>query len=226
MAVEAKARAARIVRELRRHGSVQGREGMARFGIDASRALGVRIPVLRRIARREGRDHALAQALWATGIHEARILASMVDEPERVTKAQLERWARGFDSWDLCDQVCMNLFDKTPHAWTKARAWSRREEEFVKRAGFALMASLAVHDKASPDARFRPFFRDIAREAHDGRNFVRKAVNWALRQVGKRSPGLRREAVAVAENLAARESAAARWVGKGALWELRRVRPR
>lgn len=195
---------------------------MARFGIDASRALGVRIPVLRRIARREGRDHALALALWATGIHEARILAGMVDEPERVTKAQMARWAKAFHSWDLCDQVCMNLFDRTTHAWAMARAWSRREEEFVKRAGFALMACLAWHDEASPDARFRPFFRDIAREAEDPRNFVKKAVNWALRQLGKRSPGLRREAIVVASHLAERDVAAARWVGRDALRELRR----
>lgn len=219
--MEAKARAARIVRELRRHGSAGGRAGMARFGIDASKALGVRIPVLRRIARREGRDHALAQALWGTGVHEARILAAMVDESERVTTAQMERWARAFTSWDLCDQACMNLFDQTPHAWTLARAWSRRDEEFVKRAGFALMASLAVHDQASPEARFRPFFRDIAREAHDRRNFVKKAVSWALRQIGKRSPGLQREAMAVAARLAASDQPAARWVGQDALRELR-----
>lgn len=219
--MDAFARARALVRELRAQAGPDAAERMARFGITSPTALGVRIPVLRAIAKREGQDHALAGALWATGLHEARMLASMVEEPAKVTKAQMERWARAFDSWDLCDECCMNLFDKTPHAWTMAVAWSKREEEFVKRAGFALMACLAWHDKAAPDARFRSFLATVERRGGDPRNFVKKAASWALRQMGKRNPALRREAVAVASRLAAREEPAARWVGKDALRELR-----
>jgi 3-methyladenine DNA glycosylase AlkD len=197
-----------------------GREGMARFGIATERALGVRIPDLRRLAREIGRDHGLALRLWRTGVHEARILASMVDDPARVTERQMETWARSFDSWDVCDQVCMNLFDRTPFAHAAAARWARREDEFVKRAGFALMAALAVHDAAAEDRRFVRFLPLIEREAVDDRNFVRKAVNWALRQIGKRNDRLRREAVRVARRLAEGEPGPARWVGRDALREL------
>lgn len=197
--------------------------GMARFGIHVENAFGLRIPVLRKTAKETGRDHALALALWASGKHEARILASMVDEPARVTRAQMERWARAFDSWDLCDQCCMNLFDETPFAWDVALAWSAREEEFVKRAGFALMACLAWRDEDAPDARFAPFLDAIERESDDDRNFVKKAASWALRQIGKRSPGLRNAALARAERIAERGSRAARWVAADALRELTRA---
>lgn len=194
---------------------------MARFGINPEHALGVRIPDLRSLAKELGRDHSLALALWRTGVHEARILASMVDEPERVTERQMESWVRAFDSWDLCDQVCGNLFDRTPLAKAKTVEWMGREEEFVKRAGFALAAWRAVHERAGPDGEFAALLPLIEREAHDPRNFVKKAVSWALRQIGKRNRSLNRRAIAVAKRLARRDdSAPARWVGMDALREL------
>src|SRR5947207_4324215 len=185
-----------ILDELRSLGDPAGREGMARFGINAERALGIRIPQLRAIARRVGKDHELAAELWASGIHEARLLACFIDDPSQVTEAQMEAWAAEFDSWDLVDQCCGNLFDRTPFAYAKAAEWAGREEEFVKRAGFAMMAELAVHDKRAPDERFEPFLPLIEREAPDRRNFVRKAVNWALREIGKRNAALHAEAIA------------------------------
>ncbi|HZA60794.1 MAG TPA: DNA alkylation repair protein [Actinomycetota bacterium] len=218
---EADDAAADVVRRLRRFGSEENRIGMARFGINTANAVGVSMAQLRPLARELGRDHLLARALWSSGVHEARILAVLVDEPHEVTGSQMERWTRAFDSWDLCDQACMKLYRHTPFAWAKARAWAGRGEEFVKRAGFALMATLAVHDEAG-DAEFIELLPLIEREAGDARNFVKKAVNWALRQIGKRSPGLRKEAVAVARRLAASEDAAARWVGRDALRELLR----
>ena len=187
--------------------------GMTRYGMSPEGRLGVSIPALRRIARQVGKDHRLALHLWKTGIAEARILASMVDEPARVTEAQMDRWVRGFNSWDVCDQVCGNLFDKTPHAWAKAREWAKRDEEYVKRAGFALMAYLAWHDKAAPDSAFIRFFPSIRRGAADGRNFVKKAVSWALRNIGKRNPRLRAPALREARALHDLDSRAARWVG-------------
>jgi 3-methyladenine DNA glycosylase AlkD len=194
---------------------------MARFGINPDHAMGVRVPDLRRLARELGRDHRLARDLWATGIHEARILAGMVEEPDRVTEAQMERWVRAFDSWDLCDQVCGNLFDRTPFAVQKAHQWAARDEEFVKRAAFALMAWLAVHDRAADDGVFMDFLPLIEREAGDHRNYVRKAVNWALRQIGKRNVRLHRAAVRTAERIARHGSRAAGWVASDALRELR-----
>jgi 3-methyladenine DNA glycosylase AlkD len=194
---------------------------MARFGINPDHAMGVRVPALRRLAKELGRDHRLARGLWATGIHEARILAGMVEEPDRVTEAQMERWVRAFDSWDLCDQVCGNLFDRTPFAVQKAHQWAARDEEFVKRAAFALMAWLAVHDRAADDGVFMDFLPLIEREAGDHRNYVRKAVNWALRQIGKRNVRLHRAAVRTAERIARQGSRAAGWVASDALRELR-----
>jgi 3-methyladenine DNA glycosylase AlkD len=209
-----------VLAELRAHGNPDDAAGMARFGINADEALGVRIPVVRALAKRAGRERRLARRLWASGVHEARILAGMVDEPAKVTPAQMDRWAAAFDSWDLCDQVCMNLFDRTPYAWDKALEWSGREAEFVKRAGFALMACLAWHDKAAADERFAPFFAAIEREAWDRRNFVKKAVNWALRQIGKRNRTLRAEALRVAERIARQDSPTARWIAADARREL------
>lgn len=193
---------------------------MRRFGINVDRALGVSVTDLRRIARGLGKDHALARGLWASGIHEARILAALVEEPDRVTEAQAERWVRSFDSWDLCDQVCGNLFDRTPFAFEKAAAWAGREREFEKRAGFALMAMLAVHRRDAPDDAFLPFLKLIEREAHDGRNFVKKAVNWALRQIGKRSPRLREAALLTAGRIRDQGTPSARWIASDALREL------
>jgi 3-methyladenine DNA glycosylase AlkD len=210
-----------VVRRLRVLARPGGREGMARFGINAEHALGVRVADLREVAKELGRDHRLAGALWATGIHEARILASMVEEPARVTEAQMERWVRAFDSWDLCDQVCANLFDRTPYAVRKAREWSGREEEFVMRAAFALMASLAVHRRDLDDSVFVDFLRVIEREAGDDRNYVKKAVSWALRQIGKRSVRLHRAAIHAAERIARQRSRAPTWIASDALRELR-----
>ncbi|MBI3945290.1 MAG: DNA alkylation repair protein [Armatimonadetes bacterium] len=194
--------------------------GMARFGINSHHTLGIPIPALRKLAREAGRDHALADALWESGVHEARILAALVDDPALVTEEQMERWVAGFDSWDVCDQVCSNLLDRTPFAYRKAAEWSARPEEFVKRAGFALMAALAVHDKAAPDAAFLAFLPLIERETGDDRNFVKKAVNWALRQIGKRNGGLRGAAIETARRVRGQGSRSARWIASDALREL------
>jgi 3-methyladenine DNA glycosylase AlkD len=193
---------------------------MARFGINPENTLGISIPPLRTLAKEIGKDHDLAQALWATGIHEARILAAFVDDPRQVTEGQMESWVADFDSWDVCDQVCGNLFDRTPFAYEKAVEWSGREEEFVRRAAFALMAYLAVHDKKADDAKFEPFFPLIIGASTDERNFVKKAVNWALRQIGKRSRYLHERAIEVAREISKIESKAARWIAADALKEL------
>jgi 3-methyladenine DNA glycosylase AlkD len=218
--MDAAGRAAALVEELRSLGRPENVAGMARYGINPEGTLGVSMPQLRAMAKREGRDHALAEALWATGLHEPRILAALVDEPAEVTAEQMERWVRDFDSWDVCDQVCANLFDRTPFAYEKAAQWARREPTFERRAGFALMAALAWHDKRAADDRFLPFLPLIAEAADDERNFVKKAVNWALRQIGKRDVALNDDCVTLAEELSARESRAARWVGRDAVLEL------
>lgn len=198
------------------------REGMARYGIRTDRALGISMPALRGIAKEIGKDHILAGMLWDSGVHEARILACLIDEPAHVSSEQMEAWVRDFDSWDLCDQCCSTLFDRTPYARDKAVVWSERPEEFVKRAGFVLMATLAVHDKKAGDAVFLAFLPLIRKESTDERNFVKKAVNWALRQIGKRNRMLNRAAIALAGELAASESRSARWIGRDALRELER----
>jgi 3-methyladenine DNA glycosylase AlkD len=212
--------AERILAELRGQGSAANVAGMARYGISAEGTLGVPVPVLRAIAKREGRDHELAGALWESGIHEARMLAGFIDVPAEVTGEQMERWVAGFDSWDVCDQVCGNLFDRTPYAWDKATEWARRDETFVKRAAFALMTQLAVHDKKAPSERFDAYLPLIAEAAGDDRNFVKKAVNWALRQIGKRDARLNAKCTELAEELASRDDKTARWIGKDALREL------
>ena len=202
-------------------GDSQAAAGMARYGIKADRALGISIPDLQGLAKTLGKNHKLAQRLWSCGIHEARILACMIDEPQQVTEAQLERWVKEFDSWDVCDQCCNRLIRKTEFARQKSLDWARRPEEFVKRAGFVLMAVLAVHEKKAADKQFDPFFRLIQQEAVDGRNFVKKSVNWALRQIGKRNIRLNQKAIAVAEEIGRIDSKAARWVAQDALRELR-----
>jgi len=209
-----------VLRELRSHGNRANVKGMARFGISSKNTLGVSMPTLRGMAKRIGRDHHLALSLWDSGIHEARILAALVDEPECVTEAQMDRWARELDSWDVCDQCCSNLFDRTRLAYEKAQQWSESGEEFVKRAGYSLMAALAVHDKRAPDTAFEAFLPAIKRGADDERNFVKKAVNWALRQVGKRNRTLNRKALALARGLSKAESRSARWVASDAIREL------
>lgn len=194
---------------------------MARFGIDTGRAVGVTVTELRRFARDLGHDHEMAAALWASGVHEARLLASLVDEPAMVSEAQMEAWVADLDSWDVCDGVCGNLFDRTPFALDKAVEWSSREPEFEKRAAFALMASAAVHRKDLPDAAFASLLPVIRAQTRDERNYVKKAVSWALRQIGKRSSGLNSRAIRTAEQVERIDSQAARWVARDALRELR-----
>lgn len=194
--------------------------GMARFGINPRNTLGISMPALRNMAKEIGQDHELAGQLWASGLHEARLLAALVDDPELVTEKQMESWVQDFDSWDVCDQCCGNLFDRTPFAHHQAMAWSRRPEEFVKRAGFVLMATLAVHDKKSADQAFNKFFPMIKRQAGDERNFVKKAVNWALRQIGKRNQPLNQAAINTAREIQKILSPAACWIAQDALREL------
>lgn len=210
-----------ILKRLRDGAQPDAKAALERFGITARQAYGWSAPALRELARETGRDHTLAQQLWATGILDARMLAALVDEPERVTPRQMERWARDFDSWAVCDACCSNLFDRTPYAHVKVRAWSGRKEEFVKRASFALMAALAVHEKDAPDETFRAFLSLCEREAGDARNYVKKAVNWAVRQIGKRNAALRAAAIACAERIAAQDSPSARWIAADALRELK-----
>ena len=195
-------------------------QGMARYGMAVEKRLGVSIPHLRKLAKAIGQDHALALALWETEIAEARILAAMVDVPEEVTEAQMEEWVAGLDSWDVCDQVCMNLFDKTPLAWRKVREWSEREGEFVKRAAFALLACLAWHDKGATDEQFTALIPLIVREATDGRNYVKKAVSWALRHIGKRNARLNEIALEAARQLQGMDDKTARWIGTDAVRDL------
>jgi 3-methyladenine DNA glycosylase AlkD len=215
-----------ILAELKSLGSEVNRAGQARFGINTARAYGVPVANLRRIARGLERDHRLAATLWATGMHEARILAAYVEEPAKVTPAQMDRWVAAFDSWDLCDQVCGNLFDRTPYAEEKIRKWASDERVFVRRAAFALAASYAVHARKAPDAALLPILALVEQHAKDPRNFVKKAVNWALRQIGKRSAALHAPALALAEKLAASSDKTARWIGKDAARELTSINPR
>ncbi len=196
--------------------------GMARYGITGTGTLGVSIPVLRELAKAHRRNHQLALDLWRTGIHEARILASLVNDPQQVTEEQMEAWITEIDSWDVCDQCCSNLFARTPYVWEKATEWSSRPEEFVKRAGFVLMARLAVQEKKADPERFHPFLERIRHEAEDERNFVKKGVNWALREIGKRKE--MQAARSLAEELAGMASRSARWIGRDALREFDRRR--
>ncbi len=212
--------AAAVLLRLKAQADPKVRAAMSRFGVHVKKAHGISMPVLRKLAREIGTDHRLAQQLWASGIHEARILAGMVDDPAEVTPQQMERWARDFNAWDVVDGSCCHLFVFAAPAWRKALEWSRREPEYVKRAGFALMAYLAVHDKQAPDAKFERLLPIIQRQATDERNFVKKAVNWALRQVGKRNRRLNRLAIRAAKRIRAMDSSAARWVAADALREL------
>ncbi len=209
-----------IVKKLESLSDPEAVQGMARFGINPENTYGISIPNLRKLAKELGLDHTLAQHLWASGIHEARILASMIGNPKMVTEGQMESWAKDFDSWDVCDQCCGNFFDKTIFAHKKAVEWSSREEEFVKRAGFVLMATLAVHDKKAEDENFLEFFPLMIREATDDRNFVKKAVNWALRQIGKRNLSLNKKAIKTAKKIKTIESKAAKWIATNAIREL------
>jgi len=230
------ARAAAVLDQLDRLGTEANRDGMRRYGINVEQAFGVSVYELRRMAKAWRRDHGFALALWETGRHEARILASMVDDPELVTPAQMDDWAAAFDSWDLCDQVTSNLFDKTAYAYDKVEEWSRAEDAWIKRAAFATAAALAVQDKQAGDGPFLEILALVRREAGDGRNFVKKAVNWALRNIGKRNAALHAAAIGTAEAIIADADAqaaadpkdpaarSARWVARDALRELRSER--
>ncbi len=209
-----------VLGTLRAMGDPSHLAGMERFGIDARDALGIRVTDLRALARTLGRNHDLAAGLWRSGIHEARMLASMVDEPERVTRRQMERWIAQVHSWDLCDGLCGNLFDRTTFWFDAALEWSAREPEFTKRGGFALMAWSAVHRKAEPDERFEAFLPATREQATDPRNYVKKAVSWALRQIGKRSEALHGPAVSTARQLLEVDDPTARWIARDALREL------
>jgi 3-methyladenine DNA glycosylase AlkD len=202
---------------MERRGSKKNRDGMARYAIRAERVFGVSVGDTRALAKRLGRDHELAAALWATGWYEARMLAAFVDDPDRVTPAQMDRWSRDFENWAICDTVCFHLFDRTPHAWRKVALWAGRREEFVKRAAFALLASLALHDKTAPDVPFLEGLALVEAASGDPRNFVKKSVNWALRAIGRRNTTLRRAAMSVARRLSTSKDAAPRWIGKDAV---------
>ena len=205
---------------LKRNSNKKTREGMARYGIPSDNALGVTMANMKVQAKRLGRNHKLAAALWDTGVYEARMLASLIDEPASVTSAQMDQWCRDFDNWGICDTACFALFDRTPHAWAKVALWSNKRDEFVRRAAFALLWGLTVHDKLAADEQFTQGLVLIERAASDERNFVKKAVNMALRAIGKRNPALNAAAVVVARRLAASTEGAPRWIGKDALREL------
>jgi 3-methyladenine DNA glycosylase AlkD len=211
---------ARIIGNLKALANPDNVAGMACYGINSEGCLGVPMPVLRKMAKEIGRRHDLAEGLWQSGIHEARILAGLIDDPSLVTDEQMEWWVLDIDSWDICDQLCGNLFCRTGLALEKAAAWSGRPETFVKRAGFVLMAAIAVHDKKADDAIFASFLPRIAREAGDDRNFVKKAVNWALRQIGKRNAALNLLAVETARKIREMDARSARWIATNALREL------
>jgi len=215
-------KAEEILKQLKSLADPKSVAGMARFGINPQNTYGIAIPNLRKLAKEIGQDHLLAQQLWNSGIHEAKILASMIDDPKMVSEKQLEQWVKGFDSWDVCDQVCMNLFEKVPLAVKKIKDWSKREEEFVKRTAYALIACLAWHDKEAPDQIFINFFPIIKGGATDERNFVKKAVNWALRNIGKRNLHLNKETIKFAKEIqsASWRTKSAQWIAADAIREL------
>jgi 3-methyladenine DNA glycosylase AlkD len=215
-----KVNTAQVLAWLQRQGSTRNVEGMARFGIRPARAFGVSMPTIQRFARESGRNHELATALWKTGWHEARLLAAFVADPQLQTRREMNAWAGDFDNWAVCDNTCVHLFSRTPFAWEKSQRWSRSPREFVKRAGFTLMAALAVHDKAATDESFLALLNLVEREATDGRHFVMKAVNWALRQIGKRNCRLHAAALNIASRLSEAEDSTSRWVGRDACREL------
>ena len=213
-------RANAILTELCRRRNKKNIEGMARFGIVSKNVLGLTTPYLRGVARKLRRDHALALELWSSGIFEARILAALIADPGKITKSEMTAWAREFDNWAICDGVCIHFFRKTPHAHDLVKLWNRRKEEFVRRAGFTMIATLAVHDKTAPDSVFRNYLKTIASAARDERPGVRKAVNWALRQIGKRNRVLNGAAIQAARKIQRIDSPAARWIASDALREL------
>ncbi len=209
-----------VLKKLKAKARADQLEGMARYGMAIEKRLGVSIPDMRMISKELGKDHRLAVGLWKTGVSDARIVAAMIDEPDKLSESQMEDWVKEIDSWDVCDQVCMNLFEKSPLAWRKIVDWSKREEEFVKRTAFALIACLAWHDKMAGDAQFIKLLPVIERGARDERNYVKKAVNWALRNIGKRNPRLNKAAIGAAKKILRIDSKAARWIASDAIREL------
>ena len=207
---------------LKAHGSEKFREGLARFGLPTEKAFGLSVATLKQYAKSLGRDHDLARALWKTGWTDARMLAALVGEPAKVTPAEMDAWCRDFDSWGIVDTVCFTLWDRSPHAWKKAKEWTKRKPEFEKRAGFVLMACLAAHDKSATDDEFVTFLPLIEKGATDERNFVKKGVSWALRHIGHRNAKLHAAAMKTATRLSRSEAATERWVGKDALRDLTR----
>jgi 3-methyladenine DNA glycosylase AlkD len=212
---------AEIVREMRALAVPANLAGMARYGIDTTSALGLTVPAIRAIARRVGKDQALAEELWATGIREARILASQIAEPDAIKRSTMDRWVRDFKSWEVCDACCCDLFDRTPFVWQKIPKWAGNKSEFVRRAAFSTLAGAAVHNKTAGDQHFLDGLVLIEKYAFDERNFVRKAVNWALRNIGKRNARLLPAAVACAKRIRAQDTKAARWIAADALREFR-----
>jgi 3-methyladenine DNA glycosylase AlkD len=213
-------RVAEALSWLKKHSKKSVRDGMARYAIPNDKALGVLMGDIQKLGRQLGRDHALALALWTTDVYEARMLCAYVDEPDRVTPAQMDAQARDFDNWAICDTLCFALWVRTPHAFAKIRKWSNHRDEYVKRASFALLASMALRHKESRDAEYIRLLPLVEKAASDERNFVKKAVSWALRGIGRRSIGLNRKSIALAKKLAGSEAAAPRWIGKDALREL------
>jgi 3-methyladenine DNA glycosylase AlkD len=209
-----------ILKKLKSKADPDQLEGMARYGMTIEKRLGAKVPDMRKIAKETGKDHRLALQLWKTGFAEARMVASMIDIPVEVTEEQMEEWVKDFNSWDVCDQVCMNLFDKTPLAWKKVLDWSKREEEFVKRAAYTLIACLAWHDKEASDEKFIRFLPVIRKGSTDNRNFVKKAVNWALRHIGKRNSNLNKIAIEAAKEIQKMDSKSAKWIASDAIREL------
>jgi 3-methyladenine DNA glycosylase AlkD len=222
-AEEIQEKVAAALAALERAATAKDRANLARFGIDAPKAFGVSMANMQKLAKGLGRSHELAEALWRTGWYEARSMAAFVDEPARVTPEQMDRWCRDFDNWAVCDTLCFKLFDQTPHAWEKARAWAASPEEFVKRAAFALLASLAGHDREATDEQFLAFLPLIEEGAKDERNFVKKGVSWALRGIGRRTLPRTPAAMAAAERLARSPEPSCRWVGKDALRDFAKV---
>ena len=209
-----------IINKLKSFENPENVKGMARYGINPNNNLGISIYKLRPIAKENGKDHNLALKLWESGIHDARLLACFIDEPDKVTAEQMDSWAKDFDSWDICDQACTSLFDLTTFAWSKTYEWAKRDEEFVKRGAFSIIAGLAVHDKESSDEKFEKLFPLIIKHSTDDRNYVKKAVNWALRNIGKRNLNLNKKAVDVANRILKIDDKTARWIAKDAIREL------
>ena len=209
-----------ILKRIKPLGKPENVEGMSRFGIAADTAYGVPIPELRKHAKEFRNNHKLALELWDSNVHEGKLLAAFIDNPKEITEEQMQEWVNDFYSWDICDQICSNLFDKTPFAYDKAIEWSKEEKEFVRRAGFVMMAVLAVHDKKTSNEKFLQFFPFIETYSNDDRNFVKKAVNWALRQIGKRNLQLHKKALTLAKKIKKHESKSARWIASDAIREL------